>query len=58
MRKELLTEDELMSQLRQQDIYDLAEVKVARVEPDGEITVERIDGQKPKKKPKRESAVR
>jgi uncharacterized membrane protein YcaP (DUF421 family) len=58
MRAELLTEDELMSQLRQQDIYDVSEVKVARVEPDGEITVERVDGEKPKKKPKRQSAVR
>jgi uncharacterized membrane protein YcaP (DUF421 family) len=58
MRAELLTEDELMSQLRQQVIYSLAEVKVARVEPDGEISIERRDGERPKRKPKRESALR
>ena len=39
MRREYLTEDELMSFLRQQGIDDLAEVKSARVESEGKISV-------------------
>jgi uncharacterized membrane protein YcaP (DUF421 family) len=39
MRKELITEDELKSQLRQQGIDDLAEVKEAYLEGDGRISV-------------------
>lgn len=41
MRKELITEDELKSQLREQDIDDLAEVKEASLEGDGHISVVR-----------------
>lgn len=39
MRQELLTEDELMSQLRQQGVGDVSTVKLAYVEPDGGISV-------------------
>jgi uncharacterized membrane protein YcaP (DUF421 family) len=39
MRKELITEDELMSQLRQQGVANLAEVQTACIEPDGRISV-------------------
>lgn len=39
MRRELITEDELMSQLRQQGIESIAEVKAAYMEADGSISV-------------------
>lgn len=39
MRRELITDDELMSQLRQQGITSVAEVKVAYMEGDGRISV-------------------
>jgi uncharacterized membrane protein YcaP (DUF421 family) len=38
MRKELVTKDELMTQLREQGVEDLAEVKRARIEGDGRIS--------------------
>lgn len=38
MRKELITEDELMSQLRREGFSDVAEVKEAYIEGDGSIT--------------------
>lgn len=38
MRKEFLTEEELMSYLRAEGIEDVKEVKKAYVEPEGEIT--------------------
>jgi len=41
MRREFLTEDELMSSLRQQEITSLEEVKLAYIEGDGAITVRR-----------------
>jgi uncharacterized membrane protein YcaP (DUF421 family) len=39
MRQEYLTEDELVSQLRQQGVQDYRTVKIAYVEPDGGISV-------------------
>lgn len=39
MRRELITEDELMSQLRQQGVESLADVKAAYMEADGSISV-------------------
>lgn len=42
MRREFLTEDELMSSLRQQEITSLEEVKLACIEGDGVITVRRF----------------
>ena len=53
MRKELLTEDELMSHLRQQGCEDLAEVKQAYMEGNGQISVIRASGDTPARPPKR-----
>ncbi len=39
MRKELISEDELMSHLRQHGIEDIAEVKLCSLESDGHISV-------------------
>lgn len=39
MRKELITEDELMAQVRQQGLESLDEVKAAYMESDGHISV-------------------
>lgn len=39
MRRELITEDELMSQLRQQGVEAIADVKAAYMEADGTISV-------------------
>lgn len=44
MEKELITEDELMSQFRLQGIEDVAEVKAAHMEGDGCISVVARDG--------------
>ena len=39
MTRELLTENELMESLRKEGVEDIENVKVARVEPEGRITV-------------------
>ncbi|WP_313622803.1 YetF domain-containing protein [Achromobacter sp.] len=39
LRREYLTEEELMSQLRLKGVLDLAEVRRAYIEPDGEVSV-------------------
>lgn len=39
MRQEMITEDELRGQLREHGVEDLAEVKEARIESDGNISV-------------------
>ena len=41
MRQEFITEDELLSQLRQQEIQDVGDVQLAFVEPDGAVSVVR-----------------
>jgi len=56
MRKQFITEEELRSQLRQQGVQDLAEVKQASLEANGEISVIKADssddgGGKKRKKP-------
>jgi uncharacterized membrane protein YcaP (DUF421 family) len=55
MRRELITEDELMSHLRQEGLNDIGEVEIACVEGNGEISVvkkKRDDaGRAGKKKP-------
>jgi uncharacterized membrane protein YcaP (DUF421 family) len=49
MRRELITEDELMSQLREQGLDDVGTVKEAFMEPDGHISVvEQKPGRKKK----------
>ncbi len=53
MRRELITEDELMSQLREQGLDDPAKVKSAHMEPDGQISVvQKKERQQPKKERK------
>jgi uncharacterized membrane protein YcaP (DUF421 family) len=44
MRRELVTDDELKTKLREQGIETLDEVKLACMESDGEISVIRYDG--------------
>lgn len=44
LRKELITRDELQSQLRQQGVEDVSEVKMACMESDGHISVVKADG--------------
>jgi uncharacterized membrane protein YcaP (DUF421 family) len=44
MKQELVTEEELMVQLREQGVEDVSKVKVARMESDGRISVVCYDG--------------
>ncbi|WP_210484478.1 DUF421 domain-containing protein [Microvirga antarctica] len=44
MREEMITKEELLSQLRQQGIDDVGQVKKAFIEGDGQISVIRYDG--------------
>ena len=44
MRQELLTEEEILSHLRQQGIDDIHAVRLAYIEPDGAFSVLRRDG--------------
>jgi uncharacterized membrane protein YcaP (DUF421 family) len=39
MRKEMLSEDELKSQLREQQVEDYSEVKLCTLEGDGRLSV-------------------
>ena len=53
MRQELITEDELMSQLREQGLDDPAKVKKAYMESDGQFSVvQKKEKQQPKNKRK------
>ena len=47
MRRELITEEELMTQLRLQGVEDLASVRKACMEGDGQISVVKADGDDP-----------
>ena len=49
MRRELVTVEELRSQLRLQGIDDLSEVRRAYMEPDGQVSVLRADGEQPER---------
>ncbi len=55
MRRQFITEEELRGQLRQQGVQDMAEVKQASLEANGEISVVKVDssdgGAKKRKKP-------
>ncbi|MDO9062588.1 MAG: DUF421 domain-containing protein [Bradyrhizobium sp.] len=55
MHSQFITEEELRGQLRQQGIQDLAEVKQAHLEGNGEISVVKVDsgddGARKRKKP-------
>ncbi|HEU4675204.1 MAG TPA: YetF domain-containing protein [Motilibacteraceae bacterium] len=44
LRRELVTDDELASQLREQGVQDVREVRAAHMEPDGRISVVTRDG--------------
>jgi uncharacterized membrane protein YcaP (DUF421 family) len=39
MKSEMLTRDELMGQLREQNVAELAEVRLAQIEGDGRLSV-------------------
>ena len=45
MRQELITHEELMSELRGQGLDDIAQVKEARMEGDGRISIIKLDGE-------------
>lgn len=47
LQRELITEDELRSMLRQQGIDSVKDVKRASLEPDGHLSVARYDNQEP-----------
>jgi uncharacterized membrane protein YcaP (DUF421 family) len=46
MQRELITKDELQSQLREQGVYDVSEVEFAFIEPDGGVSVFPKDGER------------
>ena len=56
MRRELITEGELMNQLRQQGIEDINEVKQAYMEADGRISAIARDSSKNQKAPERRTS--
>jgi len=52
MRREFISDAELMSKVREQGLEDLSKVKVMYLESDGEISLIRVPGEDdPKKKP-------
>jgi uncharacterized membrane protein YcaP (DUF421 family) len=53
MRKELITEEELKSELRMAGIEDIQNVKRAYIEPDGEFSIIREDEEQPERPKKR-----
>lgn len=46
LRREMLTEDELLSQLRERGVEEAAKVKHATLEPDGAVSVVLLSGEK------------
>jgi uncharacterized membrane protein YcaP (DUF421 family) len=58
MRQEFITEDELLSQLRQHEVQDVSEVQLAFIEPDGAVTIVRSkkSGKGPGTPPKKRAA--
>ncbi|HZP56741.1 MAG TPA: YetF domain-containing protein [Dehalococcoidia bacterium] len=57
MRRELVTEDELRSLLRQQGVDDPAEVEYAFLEPDGALSVRRFDGKREQHQARKSAAA-
>lgn len=53
MRKELVTEDELMAQVRLQGLADVESVKAAYIEGDGRISVIGASGERHQPPPRR-----
>lgn len=56
MRRELVTYDELMAQLRQTGVDDLGQVKLANLEADGTFSVVRNDGGDVESRPEHKAA--
>jgi uncharacterized membrane protein YcaP (DUF421 family) len=54
MRQELITEEELMSQLREQGLDQVEKVKEAYMEPDGHISVVQYERSRQKKTKRKE----
>jgi uncharacterized membrane protein YcaP (DUF421 family) len=44
MKRELIVEEQIYSVLRQQGLEDVSEVKEARIEPNGQISVIPVEG--------------
>ena len=57
MESEMITEDELMSQLRQQGIDDIREVKQCCLESGGDFSVIKVDGERPQGIKKKKGAT-
>jgi len=57
LRREMLTEEELQSQLRENGVEDAADVKHAAIEPDGNISIIRYSNQEPVHKRKKKAGV-
>jgi uncharacterized membrane protein YcaP (DUF421 family) len=53
MRKEMITKDELMSQLRLQGVEDISEVKESYLEPGGSVSIIKKESDDDVKKPKK-----
>ena len=53
LREELMTEEELMTQLRLYGADDLAEVKAAYLEGNGEVSVIRLEDRQTRRRPRR-----
>ena len=51
LQRELITMDELMSKLREQGVEDLGTVRIARLESDGQVSIVRNDGKRPRAAP-------
>jgi uncharacterized membrane protein YcaP (DUF421 family) len=56
MKKEMVTEEELSSHLRQQGCEHWKEVRLAHIEPDGEISIIKYDSRGESGKPNRKKA--
>jgi Protein of unknown function (DUF421) len=57
LRKEFITEEELMSQLREQGCEELSAVKKAYIEGDGRMSVIRVDGGQASQAPRRQNGA-
>jgi uncharacterized membrane protein YcaP (DUF421 family) len=55
LRREFITEDEILSKLREQQIEDVRTVRLAYLEPDGELSVKQDNGEKSPQRPKHKS---
>jgi uncharacterized membrane protein YcaP (DUF421 family) len=53
MQREFITKDELESQLRELEVGEVSDVKLAFIEPDGGVSIERYDSTTSQHPPKR-----